>query len=129
MQLPHSSGLDLDEGRRDVLRGRKYAGIGDPYRSALGPDRLLGEHVMAEALRRRLGAHELVRTERAGDRRLEDIELTRIRRVSEQRRRHAEVLAQDLGRHVLEPVAEQKRAVLVEVAVVKDEEEFAAVGA
>jgi hypothetical protein len=49
--------------------------------------------------------------------------------VSEQRSRHAEVLTQDLGRHVLEPVAEQKRAVLVEVAVVKDEEEFAAVGA
>ena len=49
--------------------------------------------------------------------------------MSEQRRRHAEILAQHLGRHVLEPVAQQERAVLVEVAVVEDQKEFAAVGA
>jgi hypothetical protein len=45
--------------------------------------------------------------------------------MSEQRRRHAEILTQDLGRHVLEPVAEQKGVVLVELAIVEDQQEFA----
>ena len=49
--------------------------------------------------------------------------------MSEQRRRHAEILGQHLGRRVLEPVAEQERVVLVEVAIVEDQQEFAAVGA
>ena len=48
--------------------------------------------------------------------------------MSEQRRRHAEILTQNLGREMLEPVAQQKRAVLVEVAIIEDEEEFAAIG-
>ena len=102
--------------------------FGDPHRSALGFDRLLREHAMTEGLRHRVCAHELVGTERTGDRRFENVELARVGRVSEQRRRQAEVLAQNLGRNVLEPVAEQKRAVLVEVAIIEDEEEFAAVG-
>ncbi len=101
--------------------------VGDPHGSALGADRLLRQHAMAEGLRNRLGAHELVGTERTGDRRFEDVKLTRVGRVSEQRRRHAEVLAQNLGRDMLEPVAEQKRVVLVEVAIVEDEQEFASV--
>ena len=102
--------------------------IGDPHRSAPGADWLLREHAMTEGLRHRVCAHELVGTERTGDRRFENIELARVGRMSEQRRRQAEVLAQNLGRNVLEPVAEQKRAVLVEVAIIEDEEEFAAVG-
>ena len=48
--------------------------------------------------------------------------------MSEQSCRHAEILAQHLSGHVLEPVAQQEGAVLVEVAIIKDEEEFAAVG-
>jgi hypothetical protein len=43
--------------------------------------------------------------------------------------RHAEVLAQHVVRHVLEPVAQQKGVVLVEVAIVEDQQKFAAVGA
>ena len=101
--------------------------FGDPHRPALGADRLLRQHAMAEGLRNRFGAHELVGTERTGDRRFEDVEFARIRRMSEQRRRHAEILAQDVRRNVLEPVAQQERAVLVEVAIVEDEQEFASI--
>ena len=83
---------------------------------------------MAEALRHGLGAEQLVGTERLRNRRLEDIEVARIGRMAEQRRRRAEIFAQHLGRHVLEPVAQQESAVLVEVAVVEDQEELAPVG-
>ena len=41
--------------------------------------------------------------------------------MAEQRRRHAEVLGEDLGRHVLEPVAQQESAVFVEVAIIEDQ--------
>src|SRR3984885_16234866 len=82
---------------------------------------------MAEGLRNRFGAHELIRTERARDRRFENVKLTRIGRMPEQRRRHTEVLAQNVRRDMLEPVAEQKRVVFVEVAIVEDEEEFASI--
>ena len=83
---------------------------------------------MTEGLRHWVRAHELVGTERTGDRRFENVELARVGRMSEQRRRHAEILGQNLGRDMLEPVAQQKRVVLVEVAIIEDEEEFAAVG-
>src|SRR6202042_706324 len=86
------------------------------------------QHAMTEGLRDRLSAHELVGTERTGDRRFEDVELARVGRMSEQRRRHAKILAQNLGRDMREPIAQQKRAVLIEVAIIEDEEEFAAVG-
>ena len=110
------------------LDAGKTLEFGDPHRSALGPDRLLREHVMAEGLWNRLGAHELIRAERTGDRRFENVELARVGRMSEQRWRQAEILAQNLSGDMLEPVAEQKRVVLVEVAIIEDEEEFATVG-
>ena len=127
MQLTHSSRFDLDERRCDVFGGTKYTRIGDPHRSALGADRLLREHVMAEGFRNRLGAHELIRAERTGDRRFKDVKLARVGRVSEQIRRHAEILAENLRGCVLEPVAEQERIVLVEIAIVEDKEELAPV--
>src|SRR5580704_12114536 len=83
---------------------------------------------MTEGLRHWVRAHELVGTEGTGDRRFENVELARVGRMSEQRRRQAEILAQNLSGDMLEPVAEQKRVVLVEVAIIEDEEEFAAVG-
>ena len=110
------------------LEAAKTLEFGDPHRAALGPDRFLRKHAMTEGLRNRLGAHELVGAERTGDRRLEDIALARSGGVSEQRRRHAEILAQNVRRDVPEPVAQQKCAVLVEVAIVEDEEEFTSVG-
>ena len=48
--------------------------------------------------------------------------------MSEQGRGHAKVLAQHLGRHVLEPVAQQECIVLVEVAIVENQQEFTSVG-
>jgi hypothetical protein len=48
--------------------------------------------------------------------------------VSEERGIDAEILAQHLGRHMLEPVADQEGIVFVEVAIVEDQEEFTAVG-
>jgi hypothetical protein len=127
MHLSEATGLNLDQGGRDVFGRGEYARIGDAHGPALGPDRLLSEHVMAEGLRNRFGAHELIRAERTRDRHLEDVKLARVGRVSEQIRRHAKILAENIGRRMLEPVAEQKRAVLVEVAIVEDEEEFASV--
>ena len=48
-----SSRLNFDQGRRDGLGRRKYAGIGDPHRSALGADRLLpSQRLKAAALMR-----------------------------------------------------------------------------
>ena len=41
--------------------------------------------------------------------------------------RHAEVLGQHLGRHVLEPVGDQEGVVFGEAAVVEHQQEFAAV--
>ena len=111
------------------LEAGKTLEFGDPHRSALGLDRLLRRHVMAEGLRNRLRAHQFVGPERTGHGRLEYVELTRVGRVPEHRRRDGEVLAQDLGGYVLEPVAEQKRIVLVEVAIVEDQQEFAPVRA
>src|ERR1700689_2455815 len=58
----------------------------------------------------------------------EYVELARIGRVGECRCRHAEVLGKNFGRHVLEPIAQKKGVVLVEVTVIEDQEEFAAVG-
>src|ERR1700733_13438769 len=84
---------------------------------------------MAEGLRNRFGAHELIRTERGRDRRFENVKLTRIGRMPEQRRRHAEVLAKNVGRDVLEPVAEQNRVVFVKVPMGKDEEKSASIRA
>src|SRR6202453_2239987 len=127
VQLAQATGVDLDKGRGDVFGGGKYARVGDPHGSVLGADWLLREHAMAEGLRNRFGAHELIGAERTRDRRFENVELARVRRLSEQRWPHAEILAQNLGRDMLEPVAEQKRVVLVKVAIVEDKQEFAAV--
>ena len=49
MHLAHAAGLNLDQCRRDRLRCRKYTGVGDPHRAALGLDRLLRQHPVAEA--------------------------------------------------------------------------------
>ena len=57
----------------------------------------------------------------------EDIELARIRHVSEGRAGNAEILGQHLVRRVLEPVAQQESIVFVEIAVVEHQQEFAAV--
>src|SRR6266566_901669 len=47
--------------------------------------------------------------------------------MPEKRGRHAKVLAEHLGRYVLEPVGDQERVFFVKVAIVKDQKEFAAV--
>src|SRR6202789_325276 len=127
VQLTQATGVDLDQSRRNAFGGRKHARVRDPHGSALGADWLLREHAMTEGLRYWVRAHELVEAERTGDRRFEDVELARVGRMSEQRRRHAEILPKTLGRDVLEPVAEQKRVVLVKVAIIEDKQEFAAV--
>src|ERR1700722_19803353 len=94
VQLAQAAGLDLDKRGRDVLGSGEYARIGDPPRPAFGSNRLLRKHTIAEPLWNGFRAHELVGPERAWNRRFEDVELTRVWRMSEQRRWHAEILAQ-----------------------------------
>src|SRR5882762_8588491 len=83
---------------------------------------------MAKALRNGRRTQQLVLTERSGNRRLEDVKFTRIRRMSEQGCGHTKVLTEHFVRHVLEPVAQQECVVLVEVAIVENQQEFTSVG-
>src|SRR6266404_9510804 len=83
---------------------------------------------MAEGLRNWRRTQQLVFTQRGGNRRLEDIKLARIRRMSEQGCGRAKVLAEHFGRCVLEPVAQQECVVLVEVSIVENKQEFTSVG-
>ena len=48
--------------------------------------------------------------------------------MPEQRGRSAEILAQDFGRRVLEPIGDQEGVVFVEFAVVEHQKKFATVG-
>src|SRR5258705_1294650 len=84
---------------------------------------------MAEGLRNGRRTQQLVFTQRGGNRRLEDIKLAWIRRMSEQGCGRAKVLAEHFGRGVLEPVAQQECVVFVEVSIVENQQEFASVGA
>jgi hypothetical protein len=102
--------------------------VGDAHCAAIRFDRRLREHFVAEPVRHRLRAHQLVRAERTGNIRLEDVELLRVRRVSQQIGGHAEILGKNLGRHVLEPVTDEKRAVLIEAAAIEHQQKFAAIG-
>ena len=68
-----------------------------------------------------------VATQRSWDRCWEDVPLARIWRVAEQRGWDAEILAEHFVRRVLEPIGDQEGIVLVEIAVVEDEQKFAAI--
>ena len=57
----------------------------------------------------------------------EYIELAWVGRVGERRGRQAEVLGKNLGRHVLEPVAQKECVVLVEITIIEDQEKFATI--
>src|SRR5258708_29475060 len=83
---------------------------------------------MAEGLRNGRRTEQLVFPQRGGNRRLEDIKLGWIRRMSEQGCGRAKVLAEHFGRGVLEPVAQQECVVLVEVSIVENQQEFTSVG-
>ena len=97
--------------------------------AAFGADRLLRHQAMAERVGHRHGAGEAIIGERPRHRQRENVELARIRHVAEVRRRRAEILAEHVRRHVLEPVAEQEGVVLGEAAIVEHQQELAAVGA
>src|SRR5882724_2835900 len=84
---------------------------------------------MAEGLRNGCRTQQLVFTQRGGNRGLENVKLARIGRMCDQRSGHAKVLAQDFGRRVLEPVAQQECVVLVEVSIVENQQKFTSVGA
>jgi hypothetical protein len=92
----------------------------------LRPDRLLGEQVVREGLGDRPGADDPLRAERAGHRRVEDVELV-VGDVGKGAFGHVEVLGENLPRRMRQPVRELKRRVRVEVAVVVDEQHLAAV--
>src|SRR6266480_1411722 len=126
MQLPHSAGVNFDQGRGDRAN-REVAGIGDPHRPALGLDRLLRHQPVAEALRYGGDAGNFVRAERSWDGGWEDVALARVRGMPEKRSRYAKILGKHLVRYVLEPVGDQERVFFVKVAIVKDQKEFAAV--
>ncbi|MNJ51721.1 hypothetical protein D3C77_470340 [compost metagenome] len=51
MELPHSSGFDLNQGGSDGLRDRKVRGIHDSYASSWGDEWLLGQETVLEAER------------------------------------------------------------------------------
>jgi hypothetical protein len=93
VELPQSTRFNFHKGGRDVLGGGKYRGIGDPHRSALGSDRFLRRHPMAEALCYGLSAEQLIRTKGPRNGSGEDISVARIGQMSEQRRRRREILA------------------------------------
>jgi hypothetical protein len=128
MHLAHSAGIDLDERRGDRGGNRKRAGIANPHRSALGLDRLLRQQPVTEALRRGSCARDLVGAKRSRHWGREDIELAGVGRVAERRGRRAEILGQHVVRRMLEPVADQERVVLIEVAVIEHQKEFGAIG-
>ena len=128
MQFAHAARLDLDQSRGNGLGGREEFGVGDAHRAAFGLDRRLRQHAMAETLRHRRRAGDLVGIERSRQRRREDVELARVGHVGEGRSLHAEILRQHVGRHVLDPVAEQEGVVLVEIAVVEHQQKLGAVG-
>ena len=72
------------------------------------------------------GADDPIRGERAGHLRLEDVELL-LGDVGEGAFGHAEVLREDLFRDVGQKVRDQEGQILVEGAVVEDEQELATV--
>src|ERR1700736_5936877 len=83
--------------------------------------------MMAEAVRHGGCARNLVGAERSRDRGWKDISLARVWRMPEKRGRHAKILAQHFVWRMLEPVGKQEGVVFVEVAIIKDQKEFAAV--
>jgi hypothetical protein len=74
------------------------------------------------------GAGDLVGAERARHRRSENIKLARIRHIGKGLAGNTEILRQHSWRDALEPVAEQEGIVFVEIAVIENQQEFAAVG-
>src|SRR5215831_17371823 len=68
------------------------------------------------------------RTQAAPARQRKDVELAWIGRVGKGRCRHAEVLRKHIGRHMLEPIADQEGVVFGKAAVVEHEQKLAAVG-
>jgi hypothetical protein len=119
-------GLDLDQGRGNRLGCLERPRVNDAEAASLRPDRLLGEQVVGEGLGDRPGAGDPLRAERAGHRRIEDVELV-VGEVSKGALGHLEVLGENLPWRMRQPVREQKARVLVELAVVGDEQHLAAV--
>ena len=128
MQFAHAARLDLDQSRGDGLGGREEFGVGNAHRSAFGLDRRLRQHAMAETLRHRRRARDLVGIERSRKRRGKDVKFARVGHVGEGGSVCAEILGQHIGRHVPDPVAEQESVVLVEIAVVEHQQKLGAVG-
>ena len=89
-------------------------------------DRLLGHQPVAVARGHRPRAGDPIRVERARHLRLEDVQLL-LGDAGKRAVGHAEVLGQDLFRGVGQPVRDQERRLLAEIAVVEDEQELAAV--
>jgi hypothetical protein len=83
VQLAHAAQLDLHQRRGDRLRSRKHTGIGDPHRSALGLERLLCQHLVAETLWYLSPAGDPIGAEWSRAPGSENIKLARIRNVSE----------------------------------------------
>jgi hypothetical protein len=83
--------------------------------------------MMAEAVLHGGCARNLVGAERSRDRGCEDVSLARVWRMPKKRGRHAKILAQHFVWRMLEPVGDQEGIVFVEVAIIKDQKEFAAV--
>src|SRR5258708_23834011 len=82
---------------------------------------------MTEALGEGSCAWNFVRAERSRNGSREDVALARVGRMPEKGGCDAKVLGEHLGRYVLEPVRDQEGIVFVEVAIVKDQKEFATV--
>src|SRR5256885_14888248 len=82
---------------------------------------------MTEAIGNLARTRNLVGGERPRHWRGENVELARIGDLCECCSRYAEVFGKHLGRRVLEPVAEQERVILVEIAVVEHQQELGAV--
>ena len=128
MQLAHPARQDLDQRGGDRDGRREILGIGDADRSALGPDRVLRHQAMTERLRHRRYAGNPVGRKWPGHGQRKDVELARVGRAGKGRCRDAEVLRKNIGRHVLEPIADQERVVLGKAPVVEHQQKLAAVG-
>jgi len=128
MEFAHAAGLDLDHGRRNCLGCLELAGIDNPHRTGFGLDRCLRHHLVAEAVQNRFPSHVAISAERPRIGAGEHVFLGRRWRVLELVAVNAEVLARHRQWHMFEPVREQEGRVLVKIAVIEHEQEFAAVG-
>jgi hypothetical protein len=127
VKLAHCARFNLDQCRSNLGGNREYAGIRNACRPTFGLDRLLRHQTVAVALRYGCGSGNPVGRQWSWNRSGKNITVFWVGRMAEQRGGNAEVLSQHLLRYVLKPFTDQEGIVLVEIAVIKDQEKLGTV--